>query len=125
MMFGRREVPVAPAPIWESTIKTLSKYHDTFAKNITDEYKIVVDVSDYSKEDVSINVDDENRIIVECTRSDTSDNANFQHVEKYIYSIPEKFDPETIRAEVADGELIITIKTKVEKSKGKEIEIKW
>lgn len=125
MIFGRREIPLTPAPTWESMLKIASPLDGHLVKK-NDVYVIAVNVSDYSKEDISVTVDAENRIVVSCERSNTT-NAGVKehHSMKKMYSLPEDADLQTISAKVTDGELTITVKPKTEKSKGREIEIKW
>lgn len=89
-------------------------------------YTITVNVSDYSKEDISVTIDAENRIVVSCDRSYTTQAGIKEHHSiKKTYSLPEDADLQTINAKVNDGILTITIKTKTEKTKGREIEIRW
>lgn len=125
MIFGRREIPLTPAPTWESTLKITSPLDGHLVKK-NDAYVIAVNVSDYSKEDISVTVDAENRIVVSCERSNTT-NAGVKehHSMKKMYSLPEDADLQTISAEVTDGILTITVKPKTEKTNGREIEIKW
>ena len=80
-MIPRREIPLTPAPMWESMIKVLSPLDKNSVKR--------------------------------------------KKNEKKTYSLPEDADLQTINAKVNDGILTITIKTKTEKTKGREIEIRW
>ena len=125
MIFGRREIPIAPVPTWESMLKITSPLDGHLVKK-NDVYAIVVNVSDYSKEDISVTADAENRIVVSCERSNTT-NAGIEehHSMKKMYSLPEDADLQTINAKVNDGILTITINTKTEKTKCREIEIRW
>lgn len=125
-MIPRREIPLTPAPTWESMLKVLSPV-DNPVKRKNDIYTITVNVSDYSKEDVSVTIDAENRIVVLCDRSYTTKaGIKEHHSMKKTYSLPEDADLQTISAKVNDdGILTITVKTKTEKTKGREIEIKW
>ena len=125
-MIPRREIPLTPAPTWESMLKILSPI-DNPVKRKNDVYTITVNVSDYSKEDISVTIDSENRIVVTCDRSYTT-NAGIKehHSMKKTYSLPEDADLHTISAKANDdGILTITVKPKTEKTKGREIEIKW
>lgn len=125
MLFGRREIPLTPAPTWDSMLKITSPLDRHLVKK-NDVYVIAVNVSDYSKEDISVTVDAENRIVVSCERSNTT-NAGIKehHSMKKMYSLPEEADLNTISAKVTDGELTITVKPKADKTKGREIEIRW
>jgi len=126
MIFGRREIPLTPAPTWESMLKITSPLDGHLVKK-NDVYVITVNVSDYSKEDISVTVDAENRIVVSCERSNTTNTGIKEHHSmKKTYSLPEDADLETISAKANDdGILTITVKPKTEKTKGREIEIKW
>ena len=124
-MIPRREIPLTPAPTWESMLKILSPV-DNPVKRKNDMYTITVNVSDYSKEDISVTIDAENRIVVSCDRSYTTKaGIKEHHSMKKTYSLPEDADLQTISADVVDGILTITVKLKTEKTKGREIEIKW
>lgn len=124
-MIPRREIPLTPAPTWESMLKILSPV-DNPVKRKNDIYTITVNVSDYSKEDVSVTIDSENRIVVSCDRSYTTKaGIKEHHSMKKTYSLPEDADLQTINAKVNDGILTITVKPKTEKTKGREIEIRW
>lgn len=125
-MIPRREIPLTPAPTWESMLKILSPA-DNPVKRKNDAYTITVNVSDYSKEDISVTIDSENRIVVSCDRSYTTKaGIKEHHSMKKTYSLPEDADLQTISAKANDdGVLTITVKPKTEKSKGREIEIKW
>lgn len=125
-MIPRREIPLTPAPTWESMLKILSPV-DNPVKRKNDIYTITIDVSDYSKEDISVTIDAENRIVVSCDRSYTTKaGVKEHHSMKKTYSLPEDADLQTISAKVNDdGILTITVKPKTEKTKGREIEIKW
>lgn len=111
-MIPRREIPLTPAPTWESMLKITSPLDGHLVKK-NDAYVIAVNVSDYSKEDISVTVDAENRIVVSCERSNTT-NAGVKehHSMKKMYSLPEDADLQTISAEVTDGILTITVKPK-------------
>jgi hypothetical protein len=126
-MIPRREIPLTPAPTWESMIKVLSPLDKNSVKRKkNDMYTITVNVSDYSKEDISVTIDAENRIVVSCDRSYTTQAGIKEHHSiKKTYSLPEDADLQTINAKVNNGILTITIKTKTEKTKGREIEIRW
>ena len=125
-MIPRREIPLTLAPTWESMIKILSPLDKNSVKRKNDIYTITVNVSDYSKEDISVTIDAENRIVVSCDRSYTTQaGIKEHHIIKKTYSLPEDADLQTINAKVNDGILTITIKTKTEKTKGREIEIRW
>ena len=125
-MIPRREIPLTPAPTWESMLKILSPV-DNPVKRKNDIYTITINVSDYSKEDISVTIDSENRIVVSCDRSYTTKTGIKEHHSmKKTYSLPEDADLQTISAKVNDdGILTITVKPKTEKTKGREIEIKW
>ncbi len=124
-MIPRREIPLTPAPTWESMLKILSPV-DNPVKRKNDIYTITINVSDYSKEDISVTIDAENRIVVSCDRSYTTKaGIKEHHSMKKTYSLPEDADLQTISAEVVDGILTITVKPKTEKTKGREIEIRW
>ena len=125
-MIPRREIPLMPAPTWESMLKILSPV-DNPVKRTNDIYTITVNVSDYSKEDVSVTIDAENRIVVLCDRSYTTKaGIKEHHSMKKTYSLPEDADLQTISAKVNDdGILTITVRPKVDKTKGREIEIRW
>lgn len=125
-MIPRREIPLIPAPTWESMLKILSPV-DNPVKRKNDIYTITVNVSDYSKEDISVTIDAENRIVVSCDRSYTTKaGIKEHHSMKKTYSLPEDADLQTISAKVNDdGVLTITVKPKTEKTKGREIEIRW
>lgn len=125
-MIPRREIPLTPAPTWESMLKILSPV-DNPVKRKNDIYTITINVSDYSKEDISVTIDSENRIVVSCDRSYTTKTGIKEHHSmKKTYSLPEDADLQTISAKANDdGVLTITVKPKTEKSKGREIEIKW
>ena len=125
-MIPRREIPLIPAPTWESMLKILSPVDNPVKRN-NDIYTITVNVSDYSKEDISVTIDAENRIVVLCDRSYTTKaGVKEHHSMKKTYSLPEDADLWTISAKVNDdGILTITVKPKTEKTKGREIEIKW
>ena len=125
-MIPRREIPLTPAPTWESMLKILSPVDNT-VKRKNDTYTITVNVSDYSKEDISVTIDAENRIVVSCDRLYTTKaGIKEHHSMKKTYSLPEDADLQTISAEANDdGILTITVKPKTEKAKGREIEIKW
>lgn len=125
-MIPRREIPLTLAPTWESMIKILSPLDKNSVKRKNDIYTVTVNVSDYSKEDISVTIDAENRIVVSCDRSYTTQaGIKEHHIIKKTYSLPEDADLQTINAKVNDGILTITIKTKTEKTKGREIEIRW
>jgi len=125
MILGRRDFPLTPAPTWESRLTMTSPFGKSLVKK-NNAYIITINVSDYSKKDISVTIDAENRIVVECTRSNTT-NAGVKehHSMKKTYSLPEDADLQTINAEVTNGLLTITIKPKTEKTKVREIEIKW
>lgn len=125
-MIPRREIPLTPAPTWESMLKILSPV-DNPVKRKNDIYTITINVSDYSKEDISVTIDSENKIVVSCDRSYTTKTGIKEHHSmKKTYSLPEDADLQTISAKVNDdGILTITVKPKTEKTKGREIEIKW
>ena len=125
-MIPRREIPLTPAPTWESMLKILSPV-DNPVKRKNDIYTITVNVSDYSKEDVSVTIDSENRIVVSCDRSYTTKaGIKEHHSMKKTYSLPEDADLQTISAKANDdGILTITVKPETEKTKGRKIEIKW
>lgn len=124
-MIPRREIPLIPEPTWESMLKILSPV-DNPVKRKNDMYTITVNVSDYSKEDISVTIDSENRIVVSCDRSYTTKaGIKEHHSMKKTYSLPEDADLQTISAEVNASVLTITVKPKTEKTKGREIEIKW
>ena len=125
-MIPRREIPLTLAPTWESMLKILSPV-DNPVKRKNDTYTITINVSDYSKEDISVTIDSENRIVVSCDRSYTTKTGIKEHHSmKKTYSLPEDADLQTISAKVNDdGILTITVKPKTEKTKGREIEIKW
>ena len=125
-MIPRREIPLTLAPTWESMLKILSPV-DNPVKRKNDIYTITINVSDYSKEDISVTIDSENRIVVSCDRSYTTKTGIKEHHSmKKTYSLPEDADLQTISAKVNDdGILTITVKPKTEKTKGREIEIKW
>ena len=64
--------------------------------------------------------------MVSCDRSYTTQaGIKEHHSMKKMYSLPEDADLDTISAKVTDGELTITVKPKIDKTKGREIEIRW